>query len=216
MAKATHDVWARFKFSVVGPLLAAPPSGGALREALARLSQRTWRHPITGEGVCFAFSTIERWYYTAARTDNPVEALRRAVRKDAGRPRLVSPRLAAYLRTQYHEHRPWSYRLHYDNLVVAMEIEPTLGPLPSYPTVVRWMKAHALFRQKRRGNTHRPGLERARARLDQREVRSYEVEHVGALWHMRSTAICGVGVCWSAQVPILPAFPATALAACTA
>jgi len=32
----------------------------------------------------------------------------------------------------------------------------------------------------------------ARDRLEQLEVRSFEVEHVGALWRMRSSAICGV------------------------
>jgi len=43
--------WARFRFSVVGPLLAAPPKRGELRGELLRLSQKTWQHPVTGEPV---------------------------------------------------------------------------------------------------------------------------------------------------------------------
>ena len=68
--------WAHFRFSVVGELLAAPPAPGRLREALDRLAERTWRHPITEKPVCFARSTIERWYYAAKDADDPVAALR--------------------------------------------------------------------------------------------------------------------------------------------
>lgn len=47
------------------------------------------------------------------------------------------------------------------------------------------MNATGLVR-KRRPGTERPGEARARQRLEEREVRSYEVEvdHVGALWHL--------------------------------
>ena len=43
--------WARFRFSVVGPLLAAPPEPGELRARLEELAGRSWRHPTTGEVV---------------------------------------------------------------------------------------------------------------------------------------------------------------------
>ena len=33
-----QDRWARFRFSVVGPLLSAPPKGGELRDSLISLS----------------------------------------------------------------------------------------------------------------------------------------------------------------------------------
>ena len=68
--------WARFRFSVVGPLLAAPPKRGQLRGELLRLSQKTWRHPLTGEAVFFGLSTIERWL-RAARDEqrDPIAAL---------------------------------------------------------------------------------------------------------------------------------------------
>jgi hypothetical protein len=58
-----HELWARFRFSVIGQLLAAPPVKGELRRELAELAARQWRHPITGEPVRFGVSTLERWYY---------------------------------------------------------------------------------------------------------------------------------------------------------
>jgi hypothetical protein len=50
---SSHPRWARFRFSVVGPLLAAPPERGELQPALRALAQRTWRHPISGQPVRF-------------------------------------------------------------------------------------------------------------------------------------------------------------------
>ena len=65
-----------------------------------------------------------------------------------------------------------------------MKAKPHLGKLPSYPSLVRFMKAHGLFRKPRPKNADPAGLERARARRESRETRSYEVEYVGALWHL--------------------------------
>ena len=62
-----HGRWARFRFTVIGHLLASPPGKGDLAGAIASLAARTWRHPISGEPVRFGFSTIERWYYRALK-----------------------------------------------------------------------------------------------------------------------------------------------------
>jgi hypothetical protein len=48
---AVHERWARLRFAVVGPLLVAPPEPGALQGALAALSAKHWRHPVSGEPV---------------------------------------------------------------------------------------------------------------------------------------------------------------------
>ena len=40
--------WARFRFSIIGPLLSAPPNAGELQKTLADLAAKQWRHPITG------------------------------------------------------------------------------------------------------------------------------------------------------------------------
>jgi hypothetical protein len=71
-----RDRWARLRFAIVGPLLAAPPARRALRAALGRLAAQSWRHPSTRVPVRFAFPTIERWYYAArnATHDNMVGA----------------------------------------------------------------------------------------------------------------------------------------------
>ena len=37
-----QDRWARFRFSVVGPLLSSPPENGTLRESLIALSKKQW------------------------------------------------------------------------------------------------------------------------------------------------------------------------------
>ena len=64
---SVHERWARLRFAVIGPLLAAPPAPGELQAALKALAKRSWRHPLTGELVYFAFSTLERWYSAQPR-----------------------------------------------------------------------------------------------------------------------------------------------------
>jgi transposase InsO family protein len=183
MTGSNHDAHARFRFSVIGPLLSAPPRQGELRAALEDLAVRSWKHPITGEATRYGFSTIERWYYTARDAQNPVDVLRRAVRRDTGRWRSISAAFEQAARAQYSSDPDWTRQLHHDNLCVAVENEPSLGPLPSYQSFVRFMNAVGLTR-KRRPGAERPGQARARQRLEEREVRSYEVDHVGALWHL--------------------------------
>jgi hypothetical protein len=81
----SHERWARFRFSVIGPLLAAPPERGELQEQLKGLAAKKWHHPITGQRVQFGLSTIERWFYRARNEKkDPVQALRRKIRFDQG------------------------------------------------------------------------------------------------------------------------------------
>lgn len=174
--------WARLRFSIVGPLLAAPPGPGELAPLLAGLAGKEWKHPTKGTPVRFAASTLERWYYAALKARNPIEVLRRRLRKDAGEHRAMTPRLRAALRAQYEAHPGWSMQLHADNLAELVKADPSLGPMPSYPTVRRYMRAHGLVKVRRK-RADTPGAQRAAERLVSREVRSYEVEFVNALWH---------------------------------
>jgi hypothetical protein len=80
-----RDRWARLRFAIIGPLLAAPPAAGDLHEALDALAAKTWRHPLTGLEIRFGCSTLERWYYAAKKAGDPVQALRNQVRHDIGR-----------------------------------------------------------------------------------------------------------------------------------
>jgi putative transposase len=183
-SSSTSALWARFRFSVVGSLLSSPRARGALETAVRGLAAKTWSHPVTGRDVCFSAVTIERWYYKARRHgDDPVGVLRRAVRKDCGKISLAAP-LAGRLMLQYRDYPHWSYQLHYDNLAVVAKADPALGRLPSYSTVKRYMQAHGLVRKPRPRLSERPGEARAEIRRQTREVRSYEAEYVGALWHL--------------------------------
>jgi putative transposase len=177
--------WAQFRFSVIGPLLAAPPSRGELQVQLQQLAVKKWRHPISEEWTLFGFSTLERWYYKALRAKSgPVEALKRKLRSDQGQhPSLRSP-LGQRLAEQHRQHPQWSYQLHYDNLAVVVAQEPQLGPMPSYPSVRRYLQSHGLFKRPRRGPAHSPGAQQAERRFEAREIRSYESEYVNGLWHL--------------------------------
>jgi hypothetical protein len=125
--------------------LAAPPAKGELKAAIDVLAARTWQHPTTGEPARFGFSTIERWYYRALkeRTD-PVGVLRRKVRVNAGLQHAISDAVRRVVLSQYAAHKGWSVQLHHDNLVALAETRPGLKPVPSYPTLRRFMKANGL------------------------------------------------------------------------
>ena len=166
----TGAEWACFRFSVVGQLLSDPPARGELKTAIRALAERTWRHPVSECNVQFAAATIERWYYIARREeDDPVRALRRAVRKDCGKVSLA-PALAKRLHLQYRDHPHWSYQLHYDNLAALVKAEPSLGPLRCYSTVRRYMQAHGWLRRPRLGPRSTPRRSaRRRATPDARD-----------------------------------------------
>ncbi len=181
----THRRWAHLRFSIVGPLLAAPLARGELQAELQRLAAKEWLHPITGQPARFGVSTIQRWYYAARRErTDPVGILRRKIRKDAGEQSSVNADLGGVLEAQYRAHRRWSYQLHVDNLDVLVQENPSLGPMPSYSSVRRYMKSHGWIRHPRAPAQMTAGMERAQARLEAREVRSFEAEHVFGLWHL--------------------------------
>jgi len=180
--KDDPDRWARFRFSIIGPLFSAPPSKGSLRKALEALTEKNWTHPVNGTTIRFSFATIERWYYAARKTNDPVAALRRLPREDAGRFRKIITPLIEALKAQYRTYPGWTVQLHYDNLLALSEKEEAINPLPSYGTVRRYMRANGLHR-KRRPKRDTPGGRLAEARLEKLEVRSYEADYTHGLWH---------------------------------
>src|SRR5688572_2760143 len=183
-----HERWANLRHAIIGALLAAPPPRGELRAALEALAARTYVHPITGEPVQFAFSTVERWLHLARKAaghGDTVRALRRKIRKDAGTRRAVSSAVAVAVVTQHKEHPTWSYKLHADNLVALVELGELVGRAPSYTTVRRLMKERGLFRQKRRQRRGNEEInDHSREIFEARETRSYESEYVHGLWHL--------------------------------
>jgi putative transposase len=182
--KRVHQRWAEFRFSVIGQLLAAPPSKGELAAAIAALADRTWHHPITDEHTRFGFSTIERWYYRALKEkSDPVGVLRRKLRADAGQQPAMRGAVRQAILAQYAEHKSWSVQLHHDNLVALADSNPELKPVPSYATLRRFLKANGLNKRRRLTSRQTAGADRAESRFLDREVRSYEAEYVGGLVH---------------------------------
>ena len=182
-----HERWANLRHSIIGALLAAPPRRGELRAAIETLAAKTYKHPITGAPVSFAFSTLERWLHLARKAGDgdTVKALRRKIRGDAGTRRTVSSTLVAAIIAQHKQHPSWSYQLHKDNLVAAAELDAALGHVPSYTTIRRLMKERGLFRQKRRKRRGNEEVnDESRARFESRETRSFESEYVNGLWHL--------------------------------
>jgi putative transposase len=181
----SHERWAQFRFSVIGRLLSAPPARGQLHRQLQELAAKKWRHPISGEPALFGLSTIERWYYKALHAkEGPIQVLKRKIRSDHGQHPALSAKLAEQLALQYRQHPSWSYQLHADNLQVLVEQHPDLGPMPSYGSILRFMKSHGLIKRPRRGPVHSPGAQAAERRYEAREIRGYESEYVNALWHL--------------------------------
>ncbi len=116
-----------------------------------------------------------RWYYTALRQpDDPVGSLRRAVRKDCGKISLASA-LAERLHPSTAITRTGAINC---TMTTSPRLEgrSSLGRLPSYSTVKRYMQAHGLVRRPRLRPSNRPGEARAEARRQAREIRSYEAD----------------------------------------
>ena len=176
--------WARFRFSIIGPLLSAPPECGELKSALKELSKKQWRHPITGNPVTLSVSTLERWFYRAKKTPDPINALRTKRRVDAAVARKLSAELKRVIQNQYREHPSWSYQLHIDNLAVKVIAAPEFGVMPSYSTIHRYMKANGFRKQRGIKKRDTLGAQIAQERLEHREVRSFEVDYVHSLWHL--------------------------------
>jgi transposase InsO family protein len=180
-----HERWAWLRFSIVGPLLAAPPARGHLQAEIEKLAAKEWIHAITGQATRFSFSTIERWYYNAlAAKADPVGVLRRKLRSDSGQQPSLNEKLRPLVEAQYRAHKKWSYQLHFDNLCVLAQKQPELGPMPSYASVRRYMKSHGLVRKRIARATGTTGALKAEERLQALEVRSYESEYTNGLWHL--------------------------------
>ena len=183
--RATHQLWAEFRFGVIGALLSNPPGPSELRSRLTQLSETQWRHPIKAEVFKLSLPTIERWYYASHKqAKDPVGALRRKLRKDSGTTRHLSLEVKNWLQNNYRSHPSWSGQLHCDNLKVWLEQNPNYGMTPSYPTVIRYMRGRGWNKKPRVRSPFAPGRIAAAERLENREVRSFEVEYVGGLWHL--------------------------------
>jgi putative transposase len=183
-AQTTQARWARFRFSIIGPLLSAPPESGCLKKELMTLSKKKWEHPISGNPVYFSFSTLERWFYAAKQSLDPIQSLRVKRRSDCAQSRKLSVTLKEAIKSQYREHPSWSYQLHRDNLVVVSQKFTPPEEAPSYSTLYRYMKSQGFIKKRVIKQRATAGAVMAAEKLASREVRSFEVDYVNALWHL--------------------------------
>ena len=175
---------AAFRFGVIGRLLADPPLHGDLVRRLKDVCSRPWPHPITKDPWLISLRSVERWYYAATKSAaTPIESLVPKGRPSDGHGYEMKPALRELLADQFARHKNWAYQLHADNLVAAAKADPNLGAVPSYSTIKRYMKSVGLYRRKGWRPSNTAGQVAAEARLEALEVRSYEVAHVGGLWH---------------------------------
>ena len=175
----------QFRLKIIGGLLASPPKKGDLNKQLQNLAQKPWLHPFSGENVHYAASTMERWYYKARKEkDSILSTLRTQPRNDKGDCKSINQAVCDALAKQYAEHDSWSVQLHYDNLMVRIEDEVLQASKPSYSSVLRYMRAKGMRRKGKRKGPNSPGARKAARRLEQREVRSYEVDYINGLWHL--------------------------------
>jgi len=172
--------WARLRFQILGPLMASPADDGELKTRIDALAARPWRHPTTGESIRFSFKTIERWWYTARGAADPLSALARKVPSHAGTHPSLGPLLVEAIAKQHRDHPRWTFQLHHDNLLALAREDARLAPVPSYPTLCRFMKGQGLLRARKR----RPRGDADAEPFVVRETRSYEVTHVHGLWHL--------------------------------
>ena len=183
-AESTHAQWARFRFSIIGSLLSSPADKGELRKILEELSKKSWRHPVTGLPVSFSVSTLERCFYKAKKSRDPIHVLRTKRRTDADISRQLNVELKKMIQQQYREHPGWSYQLHLDNLIIKVKQFPECGSMPSYSTLCRYMKANSFCKRRPVHARDTAGAAMAAERLENREVRSFEVDYVHGLWHL--------------------------------
>ena len=176
-----RDRRARLRFSIIGALLAAPPAPSELQGALSSLAAKVWRDPASGLDVTFGVSTLERWYYKARRANDPVAVLKNRLRGDVGRFPSFTPAVIDTLIQQYRTYPGWTAQLHFDNLCATLKGSDVA--IPSYSTLRRYLKAQGMFRQATPKRATAGAL-LARDRLERLEVRSFEVDHVNALWHL--------------------------------
>lgn len=128
-------------------------------------------------------STIEAWYYKAKKAQDPVSSLSRAQRQDAGRARVFTASAVAQIHALYRQNPSWSVQLHYDNLCACSDLEPSLGKLPSYSSLKRYLRANGMVK-KRKPCTDTPGARLAAERFETLEIRSFEAEYVHGLFHL--------------------------------
>ena len=139
--------WARLRFQILGPLLAAPADDGELKARIEELAAAPVATPAPP-----ARRSASRSRPSSAGGTSPRGAERSARRARTQGPRRTPaptrasrPRARRGDRAPAREHPRWTFQLHHDNLVALAREDPRLGPVPGYATVCRYMKEQGLL-----------------------------------------------------------------------
>jgi len=158
-----------FRYKIISDLLARPPRPGELAEQLRKIASQKHLQPWNQVERTVTIRTLERWYAASRKAEKPPESLQPKLRADRGSVRKLFAEhfeSLAHLRRSY---PTWSVQLIYDNLCEVKFVVPP----PSYSTVLRYLKSIGYCPSSSRVKRHKL-----------REIRSFEVEFVGQMWHM--------------------------------
>lgn len=173
MVTKSNDVLAYerglFRYGVISELLSRPPGEGELAARLREMSERYFIPPWGQEPIKVSVRTLERWYAAARKAERPSEILQPKIRMDRGLSRVLTQEHKSWLMDYRMRFPSWSVQLLFDNLVSAC----LKSKDPSYSTVLRYLKKQGFRVYNSRNKNYKA-----------KEIRSYEVEFVGQMWHM--------------------------------
>lgn len=158
-----------FRYKIISDLLARPPKPGELAAQLRKIASQKHLQPWNQVERTVTVRTLERWYAASRKAEKPPESLQPKLRADRGSVRKLFPEHFDSLALLRRSYPSWSVQLIYDNLC---EIQFIIPP-PSYSTVLRYLKSIGYYPSSSRIRRHKL-----------REIRSFEVEFVGQMWHM--------------------------------
>ena len=158
-----------FRYGIISDLISRPPKEGELAERLREIAQRSFLQPWDKKEINVSVRTLERWYSIAKKDGRPSDALQQKLRSDRGESRVLTQWHKSSLDNFRLTYPCWSIQLMYDNL----EVMPSKDKMPSYSTVLRYFHRLGFFTKKYSGKNKKT-----------KEIRSFEVEYVGQMWHM--------------------------------
>jgi len=159
-----------FRYGIISELFSRPPRPGEMASRLREIANKTYTQPWDKKDVQFSVRTLERWYFLTQKSGKPAEELQPKLRSDRGSTRVISSEQKAWLCSWRTKYVFWSIQLLYDNFTIKFLNQF----LPSYSTVLRFFKMQGFV------STY--SFKNKKKKL--KEVRTFEVEFVGQLWHM--------------------------------
>ena len=158
-----------FRYVILEPILSRPPEPGELAARLREIAEKEHVQAWDKRRVKISMRTLERWYSKCRKSPFPVQALQPKLREDRNRSRVVSDEQKRWLCSYNLKFPSWSVQLLYDNLCE----EKFKDSHPSYSSVLRYCRNSGILTKTTRSKNR-----------NIKEIRSYEVEYVGQLWHM--------------------------------